>query len=187
MIRARNEPGRGPARACSGQWVAAQRVVSIIKSMVIDMNETQVRTLEQVRQVLEGTQALEFRTAEDDDEQRYAWIERVLRRLGSRQLGRSDRGAVLAYLQRLSGYNRAQVTRLVSKWMAGKRLVKSYRAPRACLCAALYGRGRGVAGRGRGGPSRWGRCRGRPRRSRCPSWFPSWLRRIRRVQFAPNS
>lgn len=109
--------------------MAAQRVVSIIESMVIDMNETQVRTLEQVRQVLEGTQALEFRTAEDDDEQRYAWIEQVLRRLGYRQLGRSDRGAVLAYLQRLSGYSRAQVTRLVSKWMAGKRLVKSYRAP----------------------------------------------------------
>ena len=97
--------------------------------MVIDMNETQVRTLEQVRQVLEGTQALEFRTAEDDDEQRYAWIDQVLRRLGYRQLGRGDRGAVLAYLQRLSGYSRAQVTRLVSKWMAGKRLVKSYQAP----------------------------------------------------------
>lgn len=88
--------------------MAAQWVVSIIKSMVIDMNETQVKTLEQVRQVLEGTQALEFRTAEDDDEQRYAWIEQVLRRLGYRQLGRGDRGAVLAYLQRLSGYSRAR-------------------------------------------------------------------------------
>ena len=32
--------------------------------MVIDMNEAQVRTVEQVRQVLEGTQALEFRGAE---------------------------------------------------------------------------------------------------------------------------
>jgi hypothetical protein len=101
-------------------------VVAIIESMVIDMYEAQVRTLEQVRQVLEGTQALEFRAADDGDEQRYAWIEQVLRRLGYRRLGRSDRGAVLTYLQRLSGYSRAQVTRLVSKWMAGKRLVKSY-------------------------------------------------------------
>jgi hypothetical protein len=58
--------------------------------MVIDMNEAQVRTLEQ-----------------------------VLRRLNYRQLGRHDRGAVLAYLQRLSGYSRAQVRRLVSGWMAG--------------------------------------------------------------------
>lgn len=96
--------------------------------MVIDMNEAQVRTLEQVRQVVAGTQALEFRRAEDD-EGRYAWIAQVLQRFGYRQLGRSDRGAVLAYLQRLSGYSRAQLTRLVSRWASGKPLTKNYRAP----------------------------------------------------------
>lgn len=42
--------------------------------MVIDMNEVQVRTVEQVREVLQGTQALEFRGAQDD-EGRYAWIQ----------------------------------------------------------------------------------------------------------------
>jgi len=31
--------------------------------MVIDMNEAQVRTLDQVRQVLAGTQAMEFQAA----------------------------------------------------------------------------------------------------------------------------
>ncbi len=96
--------------------------------MVIDMDEAQVRTLEQVRQVLEGTQSLEFRRAEDD-EGRYGWIESVLRRFEYRQLKRCDRGCVLAYVQRLSGYSRAQVTRLVSRWVVGKRLVKEYRAP----------------------------------------------------------
>jgi transposase InsO family protein len=109
--------------------VAARRCgASIIENMVIDMNEAQVRTLEQVRQVLQGTQSLEFRRAEDD-QGRYGWIEAVLRRLGYRQLKRDDRGDVLAYLQRLSGYSRAQVTRLVSRWGAGKPLVKLYRAP----------------------------------------------------------
>jgi transposase InsO family protein len=96
--------------------------------MVIDMNEAQVRTVEQVRQVLEGTQALQFRAAEDD-EGRYGWIDAMLRRLDYRQLRRTDRGTVLAYLQRLSGYSRAQVTRLVARWMSGKPLVKNYRAP----------------------------------------------------------
>ena len=96
--------------------------------MVIDMNEGQVRTLEQVRQVVAGTQALQFRRAEDD-EGRYAWIGSVLRRFDYRQLPRSERGPVLAYLQHLSGYSRAQVTRLVSRWTSGKRLVKEYRAP----------------------------------------------------------
>lgn len=92
------------------------------------MNEAQVRTLEQVRQVVAGTQALQFKAAHDDAG-RYAWIEAVLRRLDYRQLKRAGRGAVRGYLQRLSGYSRAQVTRLVSRWMKGKTLLKRYRRP----------------------------------------------------------
>ena len=45
--------------------------------MVIDMNEAQVRTLDQVRQVVAGTQALEFSRVQDD-EGRYGWIGLVL-------------------------------------------------------------------------------------------------------------
>ncbi len=97
--------------------------------MVIDMNEAQVRTLEQLRQVLAGTQAMEFQAAAGD-EGRHAWIEAVLRRFDYPRLARADRGSVLAYVQRLSGYSRAQITRLVSRWSAGKPLVKNYGAPR---------------------------------------------------------
>jgi len=53
--------GRGDLAA---QWELRRREVSIIDRMVIDMHEAQVRTLEQVRQVLVGTQVLEFRWAE---------------------------------------------------------------------------------------------------------------------------
>lgn len=101
---------------------------SIITAMVIDMNESQVRTLAQVREVLAGTTALEFHCAQDDT-QRYAWIGSVLKRLGYRQLKRADRGAVLAYLRHLSGYSRAQVTRLVQRWCSGAALVKRYQVP----------------------------------------------------------
>ena len=107
---------------------ACLRRRSIIEAMVIDMNEAQVRTLDQVRQVLEGTQALEFRRAEDDAG-RYGWIDAVLRRFDYRQLPRGERAPVLVYLQRLSGYSRAQLTRLVARWVSGKPLVKRYRAP----------------------------------------------------------
>ena len=48
--------------------------------MVIDMNEAQVRTVDQVRQVLAGTQELQFRATQNDDQGRYDWIEAVLRR-----------------------------------------------------------------------------------------------------------
>ena len=104
--------------------------------MVIDMNEAQVRTLEQVRQVLAGTESMAFQAA-GDDEGRYARIEVVLKRFDYRQLGRADRGPVLTYLQRLSGYSRAQITRLVARWHTGKPLVKNYGAPR-CPFARLY-------------------------------------------------
>jgi hypothetical protein len=97
--------------------------------MVIDMNEAQVRTLQQVRQVLAGTQAMEFQAASRDAD-RYAWIESVLRRFDYRQMARGDRGPVLAYLQLLSGYSRAQVTRLVARWVSGKPLIKNYGAPK---------------------------------------------------------
>jgi len=53
--------------------------------MATDMNETQVRTLEQVRQVLEGTQALLLNARQP--EERYAWIAQVLQRLAYRRLG----------------------------------------------------------------------------------------------------
>jgi transposase InsO family protein len=81
-----------------------------------------------VRQVVAGTEALQFKAAQDDSE-RYGWIEAVLRRLDYRRLKRAERGTVLIYLQRLSGYSRAQVTRLVSRWMSGKALSKNYRRP----------------------------------------------------------
>ena len=93
------------------------------------MNKAQVRTLEQVRQVLAGTHALEFQ-ATADDAGRHGWVEAVLRRFDCPRLARSDRGAILAYLQRLSGYSRAQITRLVSRWDGGKPLAKNYAAPK---------------------------------------------------------
>jgi hypothetical protein len=53
----------------------------------------------------------------------------VLSRFGYRKLGRKDRGSLRAYLQRLSGYSRAQIIRMVSRWVQYKPLVKGYKAP----------------------------------------------------------
>jgi hypothetical protein len=57
--------------------------------MVINMNEAQVRTLEQVRKVLAGTQVMEFQAAAGD-EGRYAWLETVLKRFDYRHLPRAE-------------------------------------------------------------------------------------------------
>jgi transposase InsO family protein len=96
--------------------------------MVIDMNESRVSSIDQMRAVLTGTQALEFCIC-DDDAGRYAWIAAVLERIDYRQRKRAERGVVLAYLRRLSGYSRAQVTRLVARWVERAPLQKRYCVP----------------------------------------------------------
>ena len=97
--------------------------------MVIDMNESRVSTIDQMRAVVAGTHALEFACC-DDDAGRYAWIAGVLERIDYRGRKRAERGVVLAYLRRLSGYSRAQVTRLVGRWLERLPLEKRYCVPR---------------------------------------------------------
>ena len=100
--------------------------------MVINMDETRLNTIAQLEEFLAASAQIEF-TAHAGDTERYAHISRVLKRFGYPQLGKRERGVVLRYLQRTSGYSRAQITRLVGQW-AGNRLAptplaKRYRAP----------------------------------------------------------
>ena len=97
-------------------------------SMVIDMNESKVRTVQQVREFLQGTRDVEF-LPHGDDEARYAHVAEVVRRLGYARLHRGDRGQVLRYLGVTTGYASAQVKRLVARALSGQPLVKRYAAP----------------------------------------------------------
>jgi hypothetical protein len=102
--------------------------------MVINMDETQLRTIEQIEQFLEGSAEVAF-TAHGCDVERYAHISRVLKRFDYPRCNKHDRGVLLRYLQHTSGYSRAQVTRLVKQWytnrLASIPLAKRYRAPAA--------------------------------------------------------
>jgi len=96
--------------------------------MVIDMNDTQLATVAQLRAFLNGTLAVEFRPLGDDGG-RYGFIAEVLKRLRYPRLGRPDKGVVLRYLERTTGYSRQQLTRLVARVLDGQKLAKRYRAP----------------------------------------------------------
>ncbi|OGA52756.1 MAG: hypothetical protein A3G24_27015 [Betaproteobacteria bacterium RIFCSPLOWO2_12_FULL_62_13] len=76
--------------------------------MVIDMNETRLCSLEQLRDFLDATAEVQFLPAEGEDA-RYAHLEAVLERFGYRRLGRKHKGLVLRYLVRTTGYSRQQV------------------------------------------------------------------------------
>jgi len=98
--------------------------------MVIDMNEVKHVTLAQVREFLAGTADVGFRPLGEDAE-RYRWISRVLRRFGYGWLSRADRGLILRYLQRMTGYSRQQVTRLVRQYVQTGGLRQRYGKPQA--------------------------------------------------------
>ena len=93
----------------------------------IDMNDEQFQTLAQLRAFLVGTLAVDFAVVADE---RYAFIARTVRRFGYRALKRADKGVVLRFLERVSGYSRQQLTRLVKRGVARTPLTKRYRAPR---------------------------------------------------------
>ena len=96
--------------------------------MVVDMNESKIRTLEQVRQFLGGTADVQF-AFRGDDAARYAHIAEVLRRFGYARRKRTERGLLQRYLGATTGYASAQVKRLVARFMAGEPLVKRYASP----------------------------------------------------------
>ena len=98
------------------------------------MNESKLRTIEQIEQFLLASAQVEF-TKFGDDATRYEHISRVLKRFDYPHRNKRERGVLLRYLRHTSGYSRAQMTRLVARWitnrLAALPLVKRYTAPTA--------------------------------------------------------
>ena len=99
----------------------------MLRSMVIDMNDEQLHTVAQMQAFLDGTVALEFAVAL---EERYDFIARTVRRFGYARLKRAEKAVVLRFLERVSGYSRQQLTRLVKRGGERGRLIKRYRGSR---------------------------------------------------------
>ena len=100
------------------------------------MNDTKLRPIAQLQDFLKATPEVSFSGVDkEDDSERYAHISRVLKRFDYPHRKKCERGVILAYLQRTSGYSRAQIKRLVTRWhenrLAEVPLVKRYRAPAA--------------------------------------------------------
>jgi hypothetical protein len=103
--------------------------------MVIDMDESRLRTIAQLSEFLTGTLQVQFGACSTDSDEVYAHIARVLARFDYGQRTKAERGVIREYLIRTSGYSRAQLTRLIGRWHANRAaalaLTKRYRAPSA--------------------------------------------------------
>lgn len=87
------------------------------------MNDEKLNTVEEIKQFLEGSDALEFEGVSIGE--RYRWIETVLVRFKYPQLKRVEKGVIRLYIEKVSGYCRAQVTRLIRCYKQQGRLRKT--------------------------------------------------------------
>lgn len=72
-------------------------------------------TTDQLRDFLSGTQAVAFSVLGDKDAS-YRWIQGELVRFRYLSSARPDKGVVIRYLMKVSGYSRQQITRLVTQY-----------------------------------------------------------------------
>lgn len=70
---------------------------------------------------LAGNQPIAFGLASSKDE-RYQFIERILKRFAYGRLGRKDKGIVIQFLIKITGYSRQQLTRIINRYQQSGKL-----------------------------------------------------------------
>ena len=107
-----------------------------MRGMVINMNDEQLHTLAQLQAFLDGTITVDFAVADDE---RYDFIGRTVRRFGYGRLKRADKAMVLRSLERVSGYSRQQISRLVKRGCDRRQLIKRYQGSRTSFARTYSG------------------------------------------------
>lgn len=90
------------------------------------MTLDELKTIPQLKDFLAGTQPVAFSISGDKDD-RYRWIQRELVRFRYLGLCRADKGVVMRYLVRVSGYSRQQLTRLIAQYRNTGQLQRGQR------------------------------------------------------------
>lgn len=96
--------------------------------MIVNLDTHRLTSLDDVRAFLVGSSPFQFTLTAREDA--YIWIETTLRQLGYLRLGKADRGVVKAYVGKVTGFSRAQVTRLISQYRRSGR-IRDRRGPPA--------------------------------------------------------
>ena len=90
------------------------------------MKLEELTTVEHLSHFLQGTQAVAFSVSSDKDK-RYRWLQRELVRFDYLSLNNPDKGIVIRYLLKVSGYSRQQLTRLIAQYRKTGRLKRHQR------------------------------------------------------------
>ncbi len=84
------------------------------------MNDEAIKTIDTVRSFLVSNDRIEFKIT--SKKEAYPWIEQCLIRFRYLGLTKTERGLILQYLKIVTGYSRAQITRLVTQYVKTGRI-----------------------------------------------------------------
>ena len=94
--------------------------------MNIDMDDSRIQSIAQLAQFLNGAPQLVVSLKHAVIEEKYRFIDRTVDRFGYSKLKRKDRHTVYRYLRKVTGYQKAQLLRLVKRAVLGKLIRKAY-------------------------------------------------------------
>jgi hypothetical protein len=95
----------------------------------ISVQEAEKLSLEEIRRLLEASEGIRF--AGVNRAQVYDWIGLVLCEQQYGRQGKASRGLLRGYIEKMTGLSRAQVTRLIGRYMANGRVgARAYRRHR---------------------------------------------------------
>ena len=81
--------------------------------MIVTLRTERIRTLDQVRAFLDGSQPADFKLT--DRTSAYAFVRRTLVRFEYHGLRKPDKGLVRRFLEKVTGFSRAQTNRLIAQ------------------------------------------------------------------------
>ncbi len=96
---------------------------------MINMNDSKLNSIEQIREFLEGTAEVTFTTPANEP-QRRTFVTRILKRFKYFTLVKGHRGVLFTYMQRLTGYSRQHLSRLITQYRESKSITPKTRASR---------------------------------------------------------
>jgi len=88
--------------------------------MTLNMKDTALSSIGEVKEFLKSSRKLEFKREKKGEA--YIWMEQTLEKFRYIQLGKKDRGIIKRYMEKVTGYSRAQITRYIGQYRKTGRI-----------------------------------------------------------------
>lgn len=94
--------------------------------MQITMDDSRITTVAQLREIVTGTQKLVLSVEHASVEEKYAFIQKTVKKFIYEKLSKKDKRIVYLYLRKITGYKKAQLYRLLKRAEKGTLKVTPY-------------------------------------------------------------